>query len=132
MNRRKTAICVLGALGLVALGALAVFLCKGRTPAAGAEDAVPHRWADSEYNAMLKARIQENADLAEVAGAARAKLRKAKEAGVSGEELAALQKDYDEALLAMERQRAVTQVKIATRMREDRDNGREFQQKKGN
>ena len=56
MNRRKTAICVLGALGLVALGALAVFLCKGRTPAAGAEDAVPHRWADSEYNAMLKAR----------------------------------------------------------------------------
>lgn len=134
MNKRKSLICGIAALALVALGVLVALVCKVRSPAAegAAGDAVPHRWADAEYNAMLKARIQENADLAEVAGAARAKLRKAKEAGVSGEELAALQKDYDEALLAMERQRAVTQVKIATRMREDLDNGRKFQQKKGN
>ena len=133
MNKRKSIICGIIAGGLVATVALAVLFCKLKSASQEKDDSPGevHRWQDPAYTAMIKERIAENHDLAVVASAAREKLRAAKEAGASEAELAPLQKAYDEALLAMERQRAATQVKIAERMRSEQAKGIQFQQKKG-
>ena len=140
MNTRKAIVCGAAAVGLVVAGTVAVLCCtrcakpatdQSMLESVGEKAVPPHRWNDPEYKAMIQQRIDENSDLAEIAGKARKALRKAKAEGVEGEELSKLQKAYDEAVLAMEKQRAATQVIISKRMQADTANGSQFQQKKG-
>ena len=140
MNTRKAIVCGAAAVGLAVAGTVAVLCCtrcaepvsdQSSTVSAGEKAVPPHRWNDPEYKAMIQQRIDENSNLAAIAGKAHKALRKAKAEGVEGEELSKLQKAYDDALLAMEKQRVATQVIISQRMHADAANGSQFQQKKG-